>query len=110
MIDYRYPRIFNIYALQFDTINTNTGKPKKAGCKLQWRTYKGLNHSIMEPQEENSLLLGCNYGNMHELILHVWTESGRMIGSDPRQISEVVSSGGLEEQTTVRKRHCSSSN
>lgn len=58
----------------------------------------------MEPQEENSLLLGCNYGNMHELILHVWTESGRMIGSDLGRISEVVSSGGPEEQTTVKEK------
>ena len=42
MMDYRYPRIFNIYALQFDNIKTNTGKPKEAGYKLQWRTYRGF--------------------------------------------------------------------
>lgn len=106
MIDYRYARIFNIYALQFDTINTNTRKPKKAGCcKLQWRTYKGFKPYNNGTSRRNSLLLGCNYGNMHELILHVWTESGRMIGSDLGRISEVVSSGGPEErQTTVKEK------
>lgn len=57
----------------------------------------------MEPQEENSLLLGCNYGNMHELILHVWTESeDDRIGS--RQNFWLCPLGGPEEQTTVKEK------
>lgn len=65
MIDYRYPRIFNIYALQFDTINTNTGKPKEAGCKLQWRTYKGFKPFNNRTSRREFFIARCNCGNMH---------------------------------------------
>lgn len=34
----------------------------------------------------------------------MWTESGRMIGLDLGRISEVVSSGGQEEQTMVKEK------
>ena len=34
----------------------------------------------------------------------MWTESGRMIGLDLGRISEVVSSGGQEEQAMVKEK------
>lgn len=67
MIDYRYPRIFNIYALQFDTIKTNTGKPKEASYKLQWRPYKGFEPFNNWTSRREFFIARDNYGNMHYL-------------------------------------------